>query len=151
MARLSQGQFGGGWVYGVDRGNQGARLTRSEPKPEKAPKSTGEVPSGSDFLKPGFLGNMPSFRETVKEKMVAKTADISNIPDNTLIAMYQGGFYSHPSFGEMPHFDRASAVKQELRSRNVLAEFSEKEQGREDSFQSRGRAIREENRMVDEQ
>lgn len=148
MARLNKNQFGKGMVYGIDRGDDGARLTRVE-ETEETPISTGRALGGSKFLQPGFLSDLPSFKERTMSKMTTKTADVSGIPDSALLAMYQGGFYSHPAFGEMPHFDRAAAVKQELQSRRVLEEFSDKDTGREDSFQSRGRAIREENRMVD--
>lgn len=147
MARLNKNQFGKGMIYGIDRGDGGARLTRVETE-EEGPKRTGGVSAGNPLLQPGFLGNLPSFKDVVN-KMTVKTADLSNISDASLLAMYQGGFYSHPAFGEMPHFDRAAAVKQELAGRRVLEELSEKDRGREDAFQSRGRAIREENKMVD--
>lgn len=78
-------------------------------------------------LKPGFLSTMPNFRSAMTNKLLRRTPSLPNIPDPALLSMYRTGVYSHPGFGDIAEEERPHAVKQELRNRNVLAEFSEKE------------------------
>lgn len=96
-------------------------------------------PDGPQFrtLKPGFLSELPSFRRAVSEKMTKPSFDISGIPDQTLISMYQGGFYSHPAFGDMEHFKRVDAVKSELRSRNAIDSLAIKDDPRETPYRDK--------------
>lgn len=82
-------------------------------------------------LAPGFLGDLPSFRRTVREKMTTDALDLSQIPDRALITMYQGGVYSHPAFGQAEHFKRVDAVKGELRRRNTIEDLAVKDSPRE--------------------
>lgn len=91
-------------------------------------------------LKPGFLSTMPRFRSEVMEKMAVNAPALPNIPDAAMLSMYKTGVYSHPGFGDMPEADRAFAVRQALRGRRVLSEFSEKEAARDTALRGPARA-----------
>lgn len=78
-------------------------------------------------LKPGFLSTMPNFRSAMTSKLLRTSPNLPNVPDAALLSMYRTGVYSHPGFGDIAEEERPHAVKQELRNRNVLNEFAEKE------------------------